>query len=195
MIDVRKGLLWTKSSSLVGTRLDQWPSCSWFSFNGPVYFGTKSSSPLGEKATTKQLWPTFSQRSCKLNERIITQNVNKELRLRGHLIQATTSKLQDFDLTEIRMKGKRVGFAYFDFEDDARRNLDVFLLSLRESKEEMSKASSVEGDSCALEALILLQKSNGSFQRVGTVSLKPVEKKKGLRWIFKNTLRTWVTLL
>lgn len=188
MSDVRKGLLWRNFPSLVGPRLDPWPSWSWFSSNGPVYFGAKPSSTPDEKAITKQLSPTFSQCSCDVNELIITQNVDKELRLRSHLIKAMTSKREGSDLTDIRMKEERVGFADFDFEDDARLNLDVFLLSLEESEEEKSKASSLPEHSCALKALVLLQKYDRSFQRVGTVNhLKTKEKK-----VFKINLKEYL---
>lgn len=167
------------------------------------------SSPSSEDAIRMQLLPSIPQHISKLGELITSHNADTRFRLYVFLLQAiiTPQKVKkDYSWWDasVQIKGKNVAEMQFDRENVFRPSMTVFLLSLGQSEEEKEKYRSAKSardiQYClSKRGLVLLQKNDRSFIRIGTFDHAPVRPWTSdpieVKWLFEGVQSTWVTFV
>lgn len=200
MNDIRRGLLW---SGYGKKRLEAWPTWSWLSIDGEVFFPSDcASSPADEVAMMRLLVDATPSRSAKIEGLLWTDGstIDKQLRLYGLLIQATVEKSKNHVEFLIMVDNTAVGNAEFDDESEFVPSMNVYLLSFGESAgEKRGGRGELDHKKCAFRGLMLLHHDEKTFKRIGLFHLysgmTSISENKDSRWVFKGVSRTAVAII
>ena len=203
MSDVRQGLQWCgKYLPLFDEqeRLNQWPTWSWLSYPGPVYFRSKFDSSLSEEGGMTQIH--LNDEIFRNSQTNYSGSVNKRLHLEGFLIPASIhNNTRSWAQYPVFVKGKNVCSANLDYDKPSTRHfpLQSFIFSLGETESEKRRRKELPAGPFAVPGQMLVRHDETSFKRVGVCRIfgcnKSISWENESKWILKDVQRERIILV